>query len=761
MGTEYHYWEMETSLSREYLENCELNFSTVNPLSFSSKTESIANISLTKPNCIYKNINRDESFELMNLDFKDIQNSSEISNLSNKENNDSSSFKNSKNIDSIKRLKIMDDSANLTDLGESSILNLLNQFHVKDRNLKKKHPILDRTINPLIEEKEVDSAEVTDSLEIENSNILKSLTISFKEGDVLKTKNSIKMINEKHFFQNNQSFMLNPDDIINSSTIEGDDLIKQLENSLINFEIYEDFNSQMVKNVEKTNKIDIGEEVQDLISIYNHIETLNPVLNLVSKSTFDENEKFKIISICDNFIKNVLIKYLSLKPFTRLITLQHYNERVKEIQQLNSCYRVKKIYKLLSDENNCIDWLPMNTNLPFGLVKDLNFNISCYPKDDDKSLDDTLCRFIERKYENNEYLIIIINSLILKFLDIFKNIVTIYKKNSNPEKEKENIDLFLCKCTEIIFKFLTIGEILRSNEFLVRLYSVFDDILMCSFNLNSLTLFSHLIKEKSKQYQNKLNTISISCRSISPLDKVDKNYWGKYLISKNCVQEFDKKCNEAINCKNLSILEKHCNNYSFDFIGDISLESSDYMNLIENLVDSEEANYTLWLENYMKEQNGLKKNEEYQSDNNLLNRFFRKLHLHKKPKKHLLDNENKPPPAQGNMLTITKIFDNNTQKYSNSDNDNVNLMKKRSLFEIFNINSRSNKTNKLNLAFEFTSKNEEQKLFPYRSLMIMTRNLQQKMIEDDNKKTGNKNNKPSKTLVDSIKLTKDKHQKCL
>ncbi|KAL6927282.1 hypothetical protein ACO0SA_003580 [Hanseniaspora valbyensis] len=760
MGTEYHYWEMETSLNKEYLDNCELNFSTVNPLSFSSKTESIINISLTKPNCIYNNLNRDESFELMNLDFKDIQNSSEITNLSNKENNDSSFFKSGKNIESIKRLKIMDDSANLTDLGESSILNLLNQFQVKDRNLKKKHPILDRTINPLIEEEE-EVMMIVMSFEIENSNILKSLTISFKEGDVLKTKNSIKMINDKHFFQTSQSFVLNPDDMINSSTIEGDDLIKKLENSVINFEIYEDFNSQMVKNVEKTKKIDIGEEVQDLILIYNHLETLNPVLSLVSKSTFDENEKLKITSICDNFSKKVLIKYLSLKPFTRLITLQHYNERVKEIQQLNSCYRVKKIYKLLSDDNNCIDWLPMNTNLPFSLIKNLNFNISCYPKDDDQSLNETLCHFIERKYENNEYLIIITNSLILKFLDIFKTIVTIYKKNSNPEKQKESIDLFLCTCTEIIFKFLTIGEILRSNEFLVRLYSVFDDLLMCSFNLNSLTLFSHLIKEKSKQYQQKLNNISISCRSISPLDKVDKNYWGKYLISKNCVQEFDKKCNEAINCKNLSILEKHCNNYSFDFIGDISLESSDYINLIENLIDSEEPNYTLWLENYMKAKNGLEKNKQYQSDNNLLNRFFRKLHLHKKPKTDTLDNENKPPPAQGNMLTINKISEKDTQKYSNINNDNVILMKKRSLFEIFNINPKSNKTSKLNFAFEFRNENEKQKLFPYRSLMIMTRNLQQRMIEDNNDRAKNQNKKQLKTLVDSIKLTKDKHHKCL
>lgn len=689
--------------------NCSAFF---HPLSISSRSKTHKDTKTHDKDGIFPIPN----FMFCSFDSKELQTSSEIIYSTNKENGFDEYYKKQKKI-----INSLNQTVNLSGLSEF----LTTEVSVIDKQSIIIHTALDEQRISFFENAVELYSKTEHSVTCSSINILDGSHQYLIQNDPLKREKHVKIF-ETDGSKSSQNILLQSENSRYYLQKENQNLIYEFKSLITKIKLYEKVQCKKLAYTTKIEKECIIKELLDLIEVYKNIDKLGFIAHLILNSSLNEWDIQTLLLMCDNFILNELMNYLSLKPYARIESLLHYSQRFKELQRLKQQFIFKKVFQFSLHGEKYLDWLPVFIKLPPDLKKSLNYKIQCYPINQDETYDKSFFSSIGNNYEKMDYSIITTNCFYFKLLDIFSMTSKIYKKVFEGKNQKQEINIFLHTYVIIIFKFLNISEILRSNELLIRIYSLFDDLIITSFELSSLELFINLTKEKCKAYKQRLNSISISCRSLSPLDKLNKNYWGKYSITHKCIQEFEIKCNKAILNKNKQSLKTQSTSNLLGSVSEISLISSQFFNLHEERDKTDSSDLDLCIEkSKMKSiknkidtsininKNGLAKNTS--------TKFLKRRHF----SENVAQNNNRAlaESTKGSFLSTSNSFHIEERKVSIEEYRNPT--KKRSLFEIFNINPRVCKTKLKQLVF---SKGNADSLVSYRSLVIMTRNIPKKAI---------------------------------
>lgn len=678
----------------------ELNCSTFfHPLSISSRSETHQYF---RPSANEKSFPIQNNINFCNFDSQELQTSSEIIYSTNKEKGFEEYYKKQKNI-----VRTLNQTANLSWLLTSEIFGVEKQSVII-------HTALDKQRGSFFE----------NAVELYSKEEFSLICCS---SNILDISNDYS-IHGKVFFENDVTTVetnnaLNSfQDILQSENIkqycqEGHkNLFDELKYLITKIKNYEESKNTKLDYSIKIKKESIVNELLDLIEVYRNIDKLGSIVDLILNGSINKCDIKSLLLMCDSFIKDELINYLNLRPFARVKSLLQYSKRFKELQSLKQQYLFKKVFQFSIEKKEYFDWLPVFIKLPSDLIKNLNYTINCYPRNQDESYDQSLLSSIGNTYEKMDYSILMTNCFYFKLLEIFSMISHIYEKVFKDNYQKQDVNLFLHTYIIIIFKFLNISEILRSNELLIRIYSLFDELIITSCELNSLELFINFTKEKCKAYKQKLKNISMSCRSLSPLDKLNKNYWGKYSVTHKCIQEFEIKCNEAILNKNKKNFKAQPTNNFWSSVSDISLILSSSFGLFEEMEEQSNSNLK-YMEKLVIDSYTNKRGDSRYINKNSLNKNLSVQSMKKMRLNTCFPQNTNSTLEQGHSFSTSNNSHTEKEKISGDPT------KKYSLFEIFNINPKICKSKIKQVVFH---KSNSDCLVTYRSLVIMTGNIQKK-----------------------------------
>lgn len=559
------------------------------------------------------------------------------------------------NVSSIRKIDILGEQVELTDLGESSILNFLNDISNKQCNQKHRNPITDMTINPMIEE--VDENTEIDNPEACSSNILNSLSHSLKKGVIIKKKEIDNVLNQTDDSLYCIEFNINHGRKVNMLDYFEDilDDIKKYNNKILqsNFDLF-----------------NIKDETIDMINIYAKLEKANKLIKCFLSYTEHITDIQSLNTYAFNEFISILSEFISSKGNTRFRSILNYNKRRKHCYNLQLSHKFYKQYNT-SLNNSLIDAIDQPVGVH--LLQNVNFSVDLLSESDSDIKSDTaekgkILTLEERarEYKNIEINQIVTNNLYLEMLKMFDNLVaaqSICNTNCIRYIDKSTVkesEYFMCENTSLIFDFLKIAEILKNQEIIVKLHGIFHRMLQLSVINNRFDLFSFLVKSHVNNYHKRLTKILPIDRSLTILNKIDHNEWGKYTVSKLCVDEFEKLL-ALVNEKEdkqegnpLMLAENIDEENSIGYIEDLN-----YTKFLNLEINDNQA-YTQWLLRYnqSKDINEIKVKKRYRFN------FLRKL----KQKWYGKNTEN-----------MNHIED------GDEDNKKESVKTKQSIFDIFEI----------------------------------------------------------------------------
>lgn len=496
------------------------------------------------------------------------------------------------NLSSIRKIDILGEQVELTDLGESSILNFLNDISNKQCRQEHRNPITDMTINPMIEE--LDENTDNESPESCSSNILNSLSHSLRKGLIIRKKEADNVSSQKDDSLCYIEFDLNQGRMVTILHYFEDDLddIKKYNNNITQSNI---------------DLFTITDETIDMINVYAKLEKANKLFKCFLSNTERVADIENLNKLVFKEFITLLSGFVSTKGKPRFPSIINYNKRRKQCHSLQMSHRLYKHYST-SLNHSLINALEQPVALP--LLQNVNFSVDLLSESDSdiKSNTPEKCKDLEldeiaREYKYNEINQIVTENLYLEMLKMFDNLVAaqaIYNKTCIKYNDKAAVKESECLMfldTALIFDFLKIAEILKNQELIVKLHGIFYRILQLSIVENSFELFSFLVKTQVNLYHKRIAKILPVDRSLTVLNEIDNNEWGKYTVSKLCVDEFEKMLalvneRQEKQEKNTLLLIENINEDKSINIED--LEYTKYLNLKVN----DKQTYTEWLQKY-------------------------------------------------------------------------------------------------------------------------------------------------------------------
>ncbi|XBW38144.1 hypothetical protein QEN19_003740 [Hanseniaspora menglaensis] len=584
---------------------------------------------------------------------------------------------NRENLVSIIKGKKEEQSMELTDLGESSILKFLNQLYINDNINKSKSFNKQSFLDSFAEDYEAEKTELL----VLNSNKKNNYKSTQK---ILVLKNKI-MPQDQHIDKELKSYSLDDVELINTLR----ELCKISKNKR---------SSQVLNNNNMFTSLE--DEINYLKEIFNKLDSIELILGKLYCEKLSKNSKTELLSVCEQFLQNVCITLLSKNSSSGLATLELYNERAKQIAFINKSINLQN-----GSNNSTISHQDRITSKNSVLLKELETHDSLIVYDFSNT---SKKAFVRKTIKKKEESLILLNKLLFKLLRMFTLIILIFKANSNYN-DVLYIDMNLKTFDKILFQMLSVSEILKSSEFLIRLQVAFDHIQQYSLKANRLFFYSQLTKKNVVEYHQKINNIPLSCRSISKLDKIDNNEWGKYLLLKRCVNEFDKKCNNALNIVDLNFFENHSSSQRLDYDKELTLDSSNFQIDGNNATEYLAINLTSIIVGAINTNDCLKSTKHKKST--------KTAHVLQFIKKHWKPTNLQSAKGNNTSSKILMEIDENTLNLKTnkpSKNQLHQKFKKRSFFNILNI-LQSKKKNNLAL------NNQYLRLPTYKSLIVMTK----------------------------------------
>lgn len=496
------------------------------------------------------------------------------------------------NLSSIRKIDVLGEQVELTDLGESSILNFLNDISNKQSKHKHRNPITDMTINPMIEE--VDENTDNDNPEACSSNILNSLSQSLKKGVIIRRKEALNVLS-----QTDDSICCIEFDIKHGRKITMLDYFE---------DVLEDINKYNNKITQSNfDLFSINDETIDMINVYAKLEKTNKLIKCFMSNTEHVADIESLNTLGLKEFLSILSGFLSSKGKPRFQSIINYTKRRKQCHNLQMSHKFYKHYNT-SLNHSLIDALEQPVALP--LLQNVNFTVDLLSESDldiksgtpEKSKDLAL-EEIAKEYKYIEINQIVTNNLYLEMLKMFDNLVAaqaICNTNCISYNDKTAIkenEYLMCENTALIFEFLKIAEILNNQELIVKLHGIFYRMLQLSIVKNSFDLFSFLVKAQVSHYHKRITNILPVDRSLTVLNKIENNEWGKYTVSRLCVDEFEKLLALVENKQNgqektPSLLIENINEENSSNIEDLN-----YTKFL-NLKINDKQSYTEWLQKY-------------------------------------------------------------------------------------------------------------------------------------------------------------------
>lgn len=494
------------------------------------------------------------------------------------------------NLSSIRKIDVLGEQVELTDLGESSILNFLNDISNKQCKQKHRNPITDMTINPMIEE--VDENTNNDNPEACSSNILNSLSHSLRTGVIIKRKEVENVLS-----QSDDSICCIEFDINHGRKVTMLDYFE---------DVLDDINKYNNKITQSNfHLFSMNDETIDMINVYAKLEKTNKLFKcFLSNIEYVVDIEILNTHAFKEFLA-ILSKFISSKGNPRFLSIINYTKRRKQCHNLQMSHKFHKHYNTSLD-HSFIAALERPVAMP--LLQNVNFSVDLLSVSDSDIKSDTpekskslILEEVAREYKYIEINQIVTNNLYLEMLKLFDNLVaaqaicnTTCISYNNKASIKQN-EQMMCENTALVFDFLKVAETLKNQELIVKLHDIFNRMLQMSIVENSFNLFSFLVKSQVNHYHKRIAKILPIDRSLTVLNKIDNNEWGKYTVSRLCVDEFEKLLvlvNERQN-KQEKIHLKLMENVNKE--NSTNIEDLNYTKFL-NLKIKDKETYTEWLQ---------------------------------------------------------------------------------------------------------------------------------------------------------------------
>ena len=553
---------------------------------------------------------------------------------------------------SIKKIDFMSENIELTDLGESSILKFLNEVSNKKNQYMHKHSITEMTINSLIEEinENIDDNEQPEAL---STYILNSLSKSLRSGVIVKKKNEVVTSQ-----RNNDSIFYKDFGIKDRNKLK---MAKVVKNVFKDISKYEDETCQL-----SFEHFTLKDEIIDMINLCSKLKNMNRLISFINNKIEDIVDIDNVRALITKEITCLIFKFLYKSNSSQFQSIKNYEKRVKRYHQLQHDYNFSKHFsnELSVDiihglEEPITDSLLHN--IKFSIELPINRDLGIKNKNIE-NINSLALREITNEYKYLEINQITTIGLYLEMLNMFDNIVTFqnisntYCTQYNTNEDAKENELLMNKQCLLLFKFLEVAEILRNHEFIVKVHAVFNILLQTSLTTNKFELFSNLIKSQIDNYFERLDNILPADRSITALHRIENNLWGKYTVTKLCVDEFENLITLMSHTKNVTKpIQTHKfstninKNYSFS-------EDFNYTTLL-NLKVNDEQSYTQWLLGLNEAVHATKTPKKKTQRFKLIKKIIDRFHRVREPRKINIEAQENKEVSKNDPAKKLSIFD--------------------------------------------------------------------------------------------------------